>query len=73
MTEQENLELIANIRNLDRAEKGKKELNVSNYIHEMLEKSINEEVERLRLPKNGVKHRDPNSSLEKLEQLGVKF
>lgn len=71
--EQENIEVIANIRNLERTEKGKKELNVSNYIHEIIEKGINDELERLRLPKNGVEHRDPNSSLQKLEKLGVKF
>lgn len=72
-TEQENMELIANVRNIERKERNKKELNVSNYVHEILEKGINSELERLRLPKNGVNNNEPNESLTKLKKLGIRF
>lgn len=63
--EREELELIANIKNIERTKEGKKILSISNHIHIMLQLGINAELKRLNLPRNGITPSEPNKLLEK--------
>ena len=63
--EREELELIANIKNIERTKEGKKILSISNHIHIMLQLGINAELNRLNLPRNGITPSEPNKLLEK--------
>ena len=68
-TEKEELELIANIRNIERAGQSKKSLGISSYIHLLLQQGINAELKRLNLPKDGIMPNEPNELLETYENL----
>ena len=63
--EREELELIANIKNIERTKEGKKILSISNHIHIMLQLGINAELKRLNLPRHGITPSEPNKLLEK--------
>ena len=63
--EREELELIANIKNIEREREGKKILSISNHIHIMLQLGINAELKRLNLPRHGITPSEPNKLLEK--------
>ena len=62
--EKEELELIANIKNIERAKTGKKNLGISTHIHMMLQLGINAELKRLNLPRSGLIPSEPNELLE---------
>lgn len=62
--EREELELIANIKNIEREREGKKSLSISNHIHIMLQLGINAELKRLNLPRHGITPTEPNKLLE---------
>lgn len=62
--EREELELIANIKNIARAREGKKALSISTHIHLMLQLGINAELKRLDLPRHGLMPSEPNELLE---------
>lgn len=63
-SEKEELELIANIKNMERAKTGKKSLGISSYIHLMLQLGIDAELQRLNLPIHGIMPSEPNELLE---------
>lgn len=62
--EREELELIANIKNIERAQEGKKSISISTHIHIMLQLGINAELKRLNLPRHGLMPSEPNELLE---------
>lgn len=62
--EREELELIANIKNIEREKEGKKGMSISRHIHMMLQMGINSELKRLNLPRHGLMPSEPNKLLE---------
>lgn len=66
--EREELELIANIKNIERIRDGKKSLSISTHIHLMLQIGINAELKRLKLPRHGLMPSEPNELLEIYEK-----
>lgn len=62
--EREELELIANIKNIERVKIGKKSMSISTHIHMILQLGINAELKRLNLPRNGLMPNEPNKLLE---------
>lgn len=62
--EREELELIANIKNIEREQDGKKSLSISTHIHLILQLGINAELKRLKLPRHGLMPDEPNKLLE---------
>ena len=62
-SEKEELELIANIKNMERAKTGKKSLGIFAYIHLMLQLGIDAELKRLNLPIHGITPSEPNELL----------
>lgn len=62
--EREELELIANIKNIERMKEGKKMLSISNHIHMMLQLGINAELKSLNLPRHGIMPTEPHELLE---------
>lgn len=70
--EREELELIANIKNIERAKNGKKSLSISTHIHMMLQLGINAELKRLNLPRHGLVPSEPNELLNELKKITAK-
>lgn len=62
--EKEELELIANIKNIEREREGKKSLSISTHIHLILQIGINAELKRLKLPRHGLIPDEPSELLE---------
>ena len=62
--EREELELVANVKNIARVQEGKKSLSISTHIHLMLQLGINAELKRLNLPRHGLTPNEPNELLE---------
>lgn len=62
--EREELELIANIKNIERKQENKKELSISTHIHLIMQIGIETELRRLDLPRNGIETKETNKLLE---------